>query len=236
MNVTPFLAGVFGIVLAASSAWAVELSKIDRRVAKEPHYKGKPRYCLIVFGPKAEKRVWLVLDGDVLYADRNGNGDLTDTDERVEQHKVSVPAPPGRLQFGVKGLKGADGQAADLNVFFDGLAASISWLPKGFPTFCGQDPSGRLRFANRPEDAPVIHFAGPLRLGFVEPPVFRRDGPGQDFTVFIGTRGLGPGTFAHFLWATGVPKDIQVTAEIEFPAKEPSGAPIKTKFVLLRGG
>ena len=47
---------------------------------------------LLVFGPKAEHRSWLVVDGDgieadsgrVLYLDRNGNGDLTEPGDRVE--------------------------------------------------------------------------------------------------------------------------------------------------------
>src|SRR5262245_5093937 len=64
-------------------ARGADLSKIDRAIAKEPVYKGKPEYCLLVFGPEARTRVWLVQDGDVLYVDRNGNGDLTEEGEQV---------------------------------------------------------------------------------------------------------------------------------------------------------
>jgi hypothetical protein len=67
---------------------AADLTKIARAIAKEPTYRTKaPRYCLLAFGPEARSRVWLVLDGDVVYVDRNGNGDLTDPGERV-------PMPP----------------------------------------------------------------------------------------------------------------------------------------------
>jgi hypothetical protein len=38
---------------------------------------------LLVFGPQAKTRVWLVRDGDTLYVDRNGNGDLTEAGEKV---------------------------------------------------------------------------------------------------------------------------------------------------------
>src|SRR5438876_4940788 len=71
-------------VLAAnySGAAAADLDKIERRIAREPAYKTKPRYCLLVFGPQAKSRVWLVQDGDTLYVDRNGNGDLTEKGER----------------------------------------------------------------------------------------------------------------------------------------------------------
>jgi hypothetical protein len=74
-----------GIVLSAfvPSAPTGELSKIDRGISKEPVYQHKPKYCLLVFGGQATARVWLVLDGDVLYVDRNGNGDLTDPQKRI---------------------------------------------------------------------------------------------------------------------------------------------------------
>jgi hypothetical protein len=62
-----------------------DLIKIDRTILKEPSYRTKsPKYCLLVFGLKAKTRVWLVLDGDLLYVDRDGDGDLTGAGERVE--------------------------------------------------------------------------------------------------------------------------------------------------------
>jgi hypothetical protein len=65
-------------------AGATDLKKVDRGIVKEPAYATKqPRYCLLVFGPQATTRVWLVADGDFLYVDRNGNGDLTEPGERV---------------------------------------------------------------------------------------------------------------------------------------------------------
>src|SRR3569623_1065639 len=80
------LAVVIGLLWAAGGG-AADLGKIDRRIRKEPAYKGKPGYCLLVFGRAADHRVWLVLDGDTLYVDRNGDGDLTG-----EGEKVSAPA------------------------------------------------------------------------------------------------------------------------------------------------
>jgi RNA polymerase sigma factor (sigma-70 family) len=54
---------------------------------KEPQYQKEPRYALVVFGEKREQRVWMVLDGTTLYVDKNGNGDLTEPDERLEPNK-----------------------------------------------------------------------------------------------------------------------------------------------------
>src|SRR5262249_37812335 len=82
----------------AVTAQGADLTKIDRTIAKEPTYKSNPKYCLLVFGPEAKMRVWLVLDGDVLYVDRNGNGDLTEEGERlVAARKTWVVGVKGRI-------------------------------------------------------------------------------------------------------------------------------------------
>jgi hypothetical protein len=67
---------------------AQNLAKMDRTIKKEPIYQTKAvKYCLLVFGPEAKTRVWLVHDGDNLYVDRNGNGDLTEPGEKVVAKK-----------------------------------------------------------------------------------------------------------------------------------------------------
>jgi hypothetical protein len=68
----------------AVTAWGADLTKIDRKIAKEPVYQNKPKYCLIVFGPEAKFRAWLVRDGKVLYVDTKGNGDLTEPGQRKQ--------------------------------------------------------------------------------------------------------------------------------------------------------
>jgi hypothetical protein len=80
-------------LVGCASAWAADLTKIERPIAKEPRYQtGTPEYCLLVFGPEAKTRVWLVRDGDTLYVDRNGNGDLTEPGEKVTAYaKNSTP-------------------------------------------------------------------------------------------------------------------------------------------------
>src|SRR6266852_116985 len=84
------LASLWGGLL--SPARATDLTKIDRSISKEPTYQTKtPKYCLLVFGPEAKYRIWLVLDGDTLYVDRNGNGDLTEP-----RDKVVADNKPGR--------------------------------------------------------------------------------------------------------------------------------------------
>src|ERR671925_259 len=82
------------VVLASCAPLAApDLTKIDRSIRKEPAYSAKPKYCLLVFGPGAKTWVWLVLDGETLYVDRNGNGDLTEANERVQGPKKIEVAP-----------------------------------------------------------------------------------------------------------------------------------------------
>jgi hypothetical protein len=75
--------------LATAVGWFIagwvcaESPRIDRNIRKEPAYHSKPQYFLLGFGPEAKKHVWVVLDGEDYYVDRNGNGDLTEVGEHV---------------------------------------------------------------------------------------------------------------------------------------------------------
>jgi hypothetical protein len=71
------------LVISTTLSLATDLKRIDRRIVREPAYQSKPKSCLLVFGPDANTHVWLVQDGDTLYVDRNGNGDLTEPGEKV---------------------------------------------------------------------------------------------------------------------------------------------------------
>jgi hypothetical protein len=63
------------------------------------------------------------------------------------------------------------------------------------------DPNGFLQFADRPEDAPVIHFGGPWKIWPVEDQRFVL-GRDEEFTTRIGTPGYGPGTLAIIQYHT----------------------------------
>jgi hypothetical protein len=88
MRVWTCLSAVIGLALSGR-AGAADSPGIDRSIRKEPAYESKaPLYCLVVFGAEAKVRVWLVLDGDTLYVDRNGNGDLTEPGERCAANAI----------------------------------------------------------------------------------------------------------------------------------------------------
>jgi hypothetical protein len=84
---------LLGSVVLAVPASPADLAKIDRKLVKEPAYGSKPMYCLLVFGPEAKTRAWLVLAGDTLYIDRHADGDLTHSDDRLKVHRVTKDGP-----------------------------------------------------------------------------------------------------------------------------------------------
>src|SRR5262245_25190662 len=84
MRMLSLLSTLLVVGHTAVTTWGADLTKIDRTIAKEPAYQSKsPSYGLLVFGPEAKSRAWVVLDGDVLYVDRNCNGDLTEEGKRL---------------------------------------------------------------------------------------------------------------------------------------------------------
>jgi hypothetical protein len=67
---------------------------VERKIGKEPIYQTKaPQYGLLAFGPEGADRVWMVLDGDVLYVDRNGDGNLTEAGKKIMAEKKPDWAP-----------------------------------------------------------------------------------------------------------------------------------------------
>jgi hypothetical protein len=98
----------WGAVTSASAA-PVDYSKIDRTVVKAPAFQTRaPLYILLLFGPSAKLRVWVVLDGERVYVDRNGDGDLTGKDERFESlaacRNIEIADPDGKTRYVITGF------------------------------------------------------------------------------------------------------------------------------------
>jgi hypothetical protein len=155
---------------------------IDRTIKKEPAYRTKaPKYGLLVFGPEAKDRVWLVRDGDTLYVDRNGNGDLTEPGEKVAAEKKPGRDPAeegwsfdvGDVTVGGRTHKGLTVYFTPLKLYADGslgkradvkaaLAKDARALAAGLrvdvemPGLKGGGLGGRVNFS-----------AGPIDLGGV---------------------------------------------------------------------
>src|SRR5262245_41386327 len=112
---------LLGMCLWPLAARPADLAHIDRQIAKEPQYQHKPKYALAVLGLQAQFKVWLVTDGNVLYVDKNGNGDLTEAAERFVRKEGGQ-----ELQFKVGDIKVDDQIYRDLTVYIDKLSGE-SW-------------------------------------------------------------------------------------------------------------
>jgi hypothetical protein len=270
VKVSRFVLALLVLTGLTSPADAVDLTTIPRKVAKEPAYRAKsPYYCLLVFGPEAKTRVWLVLDGDRLYVDRNGNGDLTEKGERValpplkerkegfvegerEVKAGTITAGPVRCELRLaqlrlrKGHKPATPEEAESLRLMQGLPDQtftavmvIDSVEKGklddlaVPKFqvASVDSEGVLRFAARPQDAPIIHVHGPLKMG-LHPMQKLVRGQVTELRASVGTPGLGKGTFVMMGYQGRIPGGVHPVAEVEFPPAAPGKAPVKTKVTL----
>lgn len=228
---------VFGVFISANVVGS-DLKKVDRFIKKEPTYQSKsPKYCLLVFGPEAKTRVWLVLDGDTLYIDRNGNGDLTEQGERVKG-KIRESESKKIADFVAGDVLDVDGKTkhTDISVMLLALKNSkvghtfVSGTVAGRHSFqVAMDLSQDQQFADRPQDAPIIHFGGPLQMELLsEQTELVR---GEDLIAMVGVQGLGKGTFAGLIHKT-VPAEVHPVAEFEFLNRKPGGLIVKLKVLL----
>src|SRR5262245_52302093 len=94
------------LVASGPSAKVVGYAKVDRTLSKEPAYKNAPQYALLLFGKEAKLRVWVVLDGETLYLDRNADGDLTAKEARFPRlgdcRDVEIHDPDGKITYLIK--------------------------------------------------------------------------------------------------------------------------------------
>jgi hypothetical protein len=262
MKASVFALTAAGWLLAAAPAGAGDrspavLASIDRAIVKEPAYQsGAPRYCLLAFGPEAKFRVWLVQDGDVLYVDRNGNGDLTETGERIEKKQGEA----GRRRW--EGIELTDGPrkhtityVSEMTVTEEYVAdgkefarlkgkhdrAVNTWigvraerpvdddrpLPKHIQYIINGDGTGYLAFADRPQDAPVSHLNGPWGFGLQDIKQHLAAGQQTMLQLGVGTAGIGPGTFAFVQYPNTIPDDAYPVGEFTFPAADGGGPALK---------
>jgi hypothetical protein len=190
-----------------------DLEKIDRAIKKEPAYAGQPRYGLLAFGSRAQTRVWLVLGKsksngdryDVLYADLNANGDLTEPAERFEGE-----VDGNDVRFTLPDIK--DGETGSVHTAFNVRASgeaptvmvSLKWrdgfkMGGGYPV----DPDdGYLAFADKPASAPVLwaNGDGPFRfqLWLDRKLTIGAADHRNDLSFSVGQRGAGESSFWAF--------------------------------------
>jgi hypothetical protein len=257
-----FLLAVAFLLLGAALAPAADLEKIERKISREPAYQSKaPKYCLLVFGPQAKTRIWLVQDGDVLYVDRNGNGDLTDKGERIELKEKKqefrlfeagdIPDGPlthtGLVVMQMTATAEYIGDATEFKRLKGNNAEARIWtvrvaaerpnndkrpLPKQIKYIVNGDGLGFLQFGDSPQKAPIIHFNGPWTLELQDLKQQLIAGDRSMLQIGVGTPGVGPGTFAFVEYPNTIPADAYPVAQITFPPKAPKAKAIQQTFTL----
>ncbi|HQR41041.1 MAG TPA: hypothetical protein PLX97_00125, partial [Gemmatales bacterium] len=104
------------LLLFATFLHAQDFASLNRKITKEPAYRHMPEYGLLVFGLQLEKKLWMVRDGDTLYIDRSGTGDLTVPDAKVTANlKASAPTEFEYL-FEIGKLPGCPGEPSDVQL------------------------------------------------------------------------------------------------------------------------
>lgn len=173
-----------------------DLTTIQKPTLKEPAYRNKPEYALLVLGAKCEKQLWMVHDGDVLYFDRTGSGDLTVPEARVSMDaKASAPSEFDYV-FDIGKLPGMPGEPVNVQLVTRRLSSlpelnssmkqavsrdanAVTYalhLQSKHPTWKGLGVEGRLMYA-----AGYIDHRGALLFGktAAEAPVIHIGGPLQ---------------------------------------------------------
>jgi hypothetical protein len=238
---------------------AADLDQIDGTLRKEPAYQSKaPKYASLVLGPEARKRIWLVLDGTTLYVDRNGNGDLTEAGETVlGKNNDRADLEKDVYTFAVGELRDGERRHRNVTLIVTGLSStsktktaasnnprSLSFrihMEAEMPGFEGMTKdghvlqlagsSGSLQFADRPREAPLLHFAGPLTAVVGGKQSFRVNREMELYLV-LGTPGRGQGTFVYTAYEGVVPPAVHARAEIAFPAQKAGEPPVKAIYEL----
>jgi hypothetical protein len=227
------------LFVAVVPALAVDYSRIDRTIAKEPGYRSKnPRYALLLFGPKAALRVWLVLDGEDLYLDRNGDGDLTGKDEylgKFSQCKdITIADPDGKTKYVITGIGSyEEGKPPDRHLM---VSVDIRG-PLAYRQYCD------VKTNEKPRHAALAHFHGPLTAGprtinWKVPPgltLTMGEKPGE-LNALVGTMSAEHGCWVVVRTHNGndgaFPKKVRPEVEVEFPARDRGGNTVKKRFAL----
>lgn len=258
----PHLSAIVFFFTLASVTAAADLAKIERTIIKEPVYRTKPRYCLLVFGPEAKTRVWLIQDGDTLYVDRNGNGDLTEPGEKVAADKRKDRGPDdGNYTFAAGELH--EGGKRHLNLSLSVRDVSRSGLVEAealrkrdpqaqiyavsveveIAGYQGLGEGGRLVQGAYLDSKGLLQFTDRPR----DAPIIHFGGPwtlglyhqtslwlerSNNMELMFGTPGLGAGSFAYVGYEGVVPENIAPRIEIRFPPRKAGAPPVVARYEL----
>ncbi|HUG94206.1 MAG TPA: hypothetical protein VML55_25480 [Planctomycetaceae bacterium] len=225
-------------LVAGTPAAAVDYHDVDRTLVKEPDYRtDMPQYALLVFGPRAELRVWAVFDGDALYLDRNADGDLTQPDERFAtlDDCRGVTIGGGRpAKYVINRLSRLDVERDEKQERMLIVGIEVS----GAATF---RQLGGVWLQGSAAAAHLAHFDGPISIfpgsenGLPGPEHVLKIGEPVELDAVIGTIDAGAGCWTAVEVERGgevaFPPGVFPWVDVEFPARG-GGEPIRQSFPL----
>jgi hypothetical protein len=245
-----FITTLAWALILAAPATPIDYDQIERTIAREPTYRTKkPRYALLLFGPEAHLRVWVVLDGATLYVDRNGDADLTGKGKRfateAECKGVEIKDPDRKTRYTIEAIQ------SDYSIYTP--KARQEREKKGIPpmlmvSVAIQGPVHYrqycdLQMRDDPRQAMLAHFHGPLTIGprtinwKVPRELALRTGENPpDMNAVVGTMSAKHGCWvvvrSHNKDRSAFPKGVHPVVEIEFPPADPHGKPVPRKYDL----
>jgi hypothetical protein len=190
-----------------------------------------------------------VLDGETVYVDLNGDGDLTGVGERfareAEWKNVEIADPDGKTRYVITSLRPdthytpkARRERAAKGIPPELLVKVSIKGPVEYRQYCDVQ-----EMRDDPRKALIAHFHGPLTIGprtinwkVPEGDVLKMgDNPSEVYAV-VGTMSPKHGCWvvvcSHDGDRAAFPKGVHPVLEIEFPPADPKGKPVRHRYEL----
>jgi hypothetical protein len=222
--VKKLLLSVLAVALLGSGAWFL-------------HPQSHPQYCLLLFGPEARLRVWVILDDDAVSIDPDG-GDFSHRGKRLgalaDCTGIEIPDPDGQTRYIITGMRDREeGDPPQRRLIVDVDVKG----PLEYRQYCD------VGMVGQPEAAAIAHFHGPLMVSpktimWKLPPklALAKGEQPTDLPANIGTmddaRGCWVVVRTHKGNSAVFPDGVFPVVDVEFPSKVPGDPPVKRRYPL----
>lgn len=213
---------------SSKNATPVSLADFRRKLIREPEYESDPQYCVLAFGANGEQTMWLVLDGFSIYADLNGNGDLSDDGEPLtpfNERTLSVDYQDGDYEP----INLASGKELLLGYFRSDqgpFKQTVKLISDGIvEQYAGWQPI----FSPTAEEAKIFHFGGKFEPLALRKKQVQLSGTEQELNVAFAVNNPR-GNARTLLSIEFVPQDVTPVLEIEWPTN--GSSPLRSQVKL----
>ena len=188
MSIARFIVALSSFAFCSIPASAVELTRIDRTIGKEPAYKGQPKYCLLVFGSGASgdlQLIWMDRGGkQIIIADK-----LPDLQEAVlspQGDRVALQLSAGQNDIWVLDL--ARGVRTRLTFGPIGNTYPI-WSPDGKWIAYSSARNGHFSLCRKPSDGSGADIVLPTATNYYDDGILSADHVIQKLVELLRQKG-----------------------------------------------